>query len=389
MYLHGVELQEITDGIKPIQVVSTSVIGIVGTAPDADADAFPLDTPVVILGSRLAAANLDLVGDGLGTLPAALDGILDQAGALVIVVRVEEDVDPSITLTNVIGGVDVATGTYTGLQALLASKGSTGLSPKILIAPGFSHEAAVITELVSIADRLRAMVYADGPNTNDADAIAFIDSIGSKRVVVCDPWVTVFDSSESNNERIEPVSARIAGLRAKVDSEEGYHVAISNHTINGIIGTVRPIDYNIGDAACAANVLNEAHVATIINEDGWRFWGTRVAQKSDTTMLFEPVVRVNDIINESIQLAHQWAVDRNITVTYAEDVVEGINQFMRSLTVRNIILGGEAWFDPELNTSADIVLGMATFDFDFTPAYPAEHVIMRSQINNDRLEEIF
>ena len=40
-FLHGVEVIEIDAGPRPIQTVKSSVIGIVGTAPDADPDAFP------------------------------------------------------------------------------------------------------------------------------------------------------------------------------------------------------------------------------------------------------------------------------------------------------------------------------------------------------------
>ena len=49
-FLHGVDLVQIDDGIRTIQTVSASVIGIVGTAPNADANLFPLNTPVLLLG---------------------------------------------------------------------------------------------------------------------------------------------------------------------------------------------------------------------------------------------------------------------------------------------------------------------------------------------------
>lgn len=47
-FLHGVEVVQIDTGVRPIQTVRSSVIGIVGTAPDADATAFPLNTPVLV-----------------------------------------------------------------------------------------------------------------------------------------------------------------------------------------------------------------------------------------------------------------------------------------------------------------------------------------------------
>jgi phage tail sheath protein FI len=45
-----------------------------------------------------------------------------------------------------------------------------------------------------------------------------------------------------------------------------------------------------------------------------------------------------------------WAVDRNITKTYIEDVLEGVNAYLRHLRTVGAIINGQAWADPELNT---------------------------------------
>ena len=84
-FLHGVEVVQIDNGARPIQTVRSSVIGVIGTAPEADASVFPVNTPVLIAGSLLEAAKLGTSG----TLPQAMDAIFDQTGAMVVVVRVE------------------------------------------------------------------------------------------------------------------------------------------------------------------------------------------------------------------------------------------------------------------------------------------------------------
>ncbi len=48
---------------------------------------------------------------------------------------------------------------YTGMQALLAAQQQLGVKPRILGAPGLDTEA-VTTALVSVAQKLRAFVYA-------------------------------------------------------------------------------------------------------------------------------------------------------------------------------------------------------------------------------------
>ena len=385
-FLHGVEVLEIDAGPRPIRTARSSVIGIVGTAPAAT-DAFPLNTPVLIAGSRAEAAAL---GD-TGTLPAALDGIFDQAGAVVVVVRVAADEDEAEALANVVGGVDALTGQLEGVHALLGAESVVGVAPRILCAPGFTHQRLndeanpVVAELVGIAERLRAVIIADGPNTTDTAAIAAAGDFGTPRVYLVDPWVRVFRDGET---MAEPASARVAGLIAKSDQERGFWWSPSNQLINGIVGTARPVDFALGDANSRANLLNEQNVATIIRQDGFRLWGNRTLS-SDPKWAFLSVRRTADIINDSLQRAHLWAVDRNITRTYVQDVEEGVNAYLRTLVAQGAILGGRCWADPDLNSPANIAQGKVYFNFDFTPPYPAEHITFRSQLVNDYLQEVF
>ena len=75
-FLHGVTVTEVASGARTVSIASSSVIGVIGTAPEADAEVFPLNTPVLISGSYTEAAKLDETG----TLPNALKGILSQTG---------------------------------------------------------------------------------------------------------------------------------------------------------------------------------------------------------------------------------------------------------------------------------------------------------------------
>ena len=81
-FLHGIEVVQVDSGARTVKTVSSSVIGIVGTAPDADSAKFPINKPVLIPGSLTEAAHLGTEG----TLPDAINGIFDQTGAVVIVI---------------------------------------------------------------------------------------------------------------------------------------------------------------------------------------------------------------------------------------------------------------------------------------------------------------
>lgn len=402
-FLHGVEVIELDDGARPIQTVKSSVIGLVGTAPKG-----PVNTPTLILGSRSEAVKI--FGDNMNyTIPKALDGIFDQTGAMVVVINVADPdnsahktsgvLDPTkITLGDIVGGVDEDTGKYKGVSALLAAQSEVGVTPRILIAPGFTHQTPldeddepianpVVSELLGIAESLRAVILADCPNTNDTDAVNYREDWGSARIYPIYPWVKVLNPADNSIVQ-EPPSARVAGLIAKSDNERGFWWSPSNMVINGIVGISKPIDFALGGSNSKANYLNEHNIATIIQQDGFRLWGNRTTS-ADTKWLFLQTRRTADMINDSLLKAHMWAVDRNITKTYIEDVLEGINNYLRHLKSIGAIIGGNAFADPALNTPDQIALGKVSFDFDFTPPYPAEHITFRSRMIDDYLEEIF
>ena len=381
-FLHGVEVLEIETGTSPITTVKSSVIGLIGTAPGADPVKFPLNTPVLIAGRRADAAGLGTAG----TLSAAIDDIFDQIGSVIVVVRVEENADPDATLSNVIGGIDPVTGLNEGVQVFLDADSTLGVTPRILVAPEFSHHQAVVAEMVAIATKLRAIIIADGPNTTDAEAIAYREALGSDRIYLVDPWVKVWDTV-SSTEIVRPASARIAGVIAKSDAERGYWHSPSNRLIGGILGTARPIHFALGDASSRANILNENEVTTIIQREGYRLWGNRSCS-AIPKWAFLKRRRIADMIHESIMQGHFWALDRNVTRTYLEDVVAGVNAYGQTLINRGALVGFKCWVDPDLNTAEELEAGNVTFDFDWVETPTAEHITFRSMINNGYLTEV-
>jgi len=339
---------------------------------------FPLNVPVLVTNQRMAAH----LGRS-GTLPIAMTGIYDQAMPFVYVVRVAEGANLDETLTAVIGGTDPATGQLTGIAALLETRSE--MKSRILIASGFSQHKPVADALLTVAQKTRAIAVIDGPNTNDEAAIDYRSLFGSDRAYIVDPWFVVRDKDGS--QRPEAPSARVAGLIAQSDEARGFWFSPSNQVVNGVLRTTRPISWALNDADTQANYLNEFSVATFVAHEGIRLWGNRTCA-TDSRWAFLSVRRTADMINESLVKAHLWAVDRNITRTYVSEVTEMANAYLRQLKAKAAILGGRCWADPELNTPQAIADGRVYFDFDFTAPYPAEHIVFRSHLVGDYLEEI-
>ena len=446
-FLHGVDVVEQDSGARPIRTIATGVIGLVGTAKQG-----PINTPTLIAGSRreaslafgdddgtipaalagildqvgapvvvvnalertvVAAAAAQFAGGelqlGVGRGPYGIDDLVitdvgansqhaidvdytfDPATGLVKNVAtgsIGDDVDVEVSYSYLGDGAaadiegGTAGGTYIGVHALLQAKALGLPEPKILIAPGWSHAKSVADAMVSVADRLRAIAVADGPNTTDAAAVIHRDTFESRRLYLVDPQVLVGDPATR-----EPASARVAGVIASNDAERGFWWSPSNQPIQGVVGTTRPVDFVLGDQASRANHLNENAIATIVREDGYRLWGNRSCS-GDPKWQFLAVGRIADAVNDRLLRGHLWAVDRTITKTYLDDVVEGVNAFLRELVGLGAIVGGRCWADPDQNTPASIAAGKAVFSFDFTPVYPAERITFNSVVTNDYLEDL-
>jgi phage tail sheath protein FI len=383
IFLHGIEITQIDDGIRPIQTVKSSIIGVVGTAPTADATKFPLDTPVLITGPRMAAL-LGLTGTLLDTYNAAYaNGV-----SAMVVVRVQDSAVAATQTAAVLGSATLGTGIY----ALLTAANVTGQKPKILAAPGFTSSAAaspaspVVAALLTVAAKLNGIAVVDGPNTNEADAITVIGKYGSDRLYMIDPAVRVYDET-SGLFVTKPASGFVAGIISYMDVTKGFWWSPSNQIVNGIGATARPIEFGISNPETEANRLNAAKVATIVRENGYRLWGNRTAA-SDPLWAFLPVRRTADMVYESIEQALLWAMDRPFSAQLLLDIRDSVQSYLNSLKARGAILGGKVWLDPELNSEANLKAGKLFLDFDIEPPAPLEHLTFRAHREGSYYEEL-
>jgi len=100
-FLHGVETIEIEKGPRPIRVVKTAVVGLVGTAPiwSVDEENRRINKPTLILNDRDAVKYFGGQKTGY-TIPQALDAIFDQGAGIVIVVNVFDPATHKASITD-------------------------------------------------------------------------------------------------------------------------------------------------------------------------------------------------------------------------------------------------------------------------------------------------
>jgi phage tail sheath protein FI len=178
----GIEITRLDNEPHPAVKADMAVIGLVGTAPGADAEKYPLNDPVLVFSDDATAVT----GLGTeGTLAGQLELINAQLGdfqraARVVIVRVAEGVDDDATMTNLVGNSSLKT----GIHALRAAGPKLGVVPRLIGVPEFTYqqESGIDTVIVGsggtgyeVGD---AVTATGGGGTGFAAAVASVDGTG-------------------------------------------------------------------------------------------------------------------------------------------------------------------------------------------------------------------
>ena len=377
---HGIKITRTDITPPPVPLIGQGLIGVVGTAPAAKGDgkfsnaagnAIEYNEPFYL--TRRADAPVGDLGK-TGTLPAILNAIYRQGNVGVQMVIVAEGADDATTRTNMLGTEADLTGVY-ALQAADPIPKILCLGSDVANARVGGNANTLAAGLLEVAGSVRGVAVLDGPNTTQADALTFAGDFDSPRALLVDPGVVTADGSVL-------ASPSVAGLIASID----FWRSPSNRVLQGVVGTQRKIDF--GHTNSRAQVLNNAYIATIIRDGGFRFWGNESVTSTDPNYRFINILRTADAIEDSLERAHQWAVDRLITTRYFELVSQSVNNFLDKLTSQQIISGGVCFPDEEKNTASTIQEGQVFFNVEWSGAYPAQTLNIDMQLSGRFLEAL-
>jgi phage tail sheath protein FI len=379
MFHHGINVIEAASPSRTLRTVATAVIGLVATGPAAQAALFPLDTPVLVTDIEAA-----IVAAGeTGTLKAALEGIAEQVRAPVVVVRVAPGADATATNLAVIGKDEA--GVRTGMQALLGADAVVKMKPRIIGAPGLDT-LPVTTQLAGVAKKLRGMAYARAIGADVAALTAYRAGFTQRELMLIYPDVTVADGVLGATKPAFAV-AHALGLRARIDQEQGFHKTLSNVPLRDVVGLTKPIQFDLQDEDCDANLLNNADITTLVRINGeLRLWGNHTCATDDAFM-FESATRTAQVLADTVAEGMTWGMDKPLVPGLARDIVERINAKLRALKSADQLLGGAAWFDTNDNPTDQLKLGKLKIRYKYTPVPPLEGLTLVQEITDEYLAD--
>lgn len=365
-----------------------SIIGLIGTAPDADPVAFPLNKPVRLFSNDAAA--IEEFGL-LGTLMPAVKLINAQLGefsaaAVIVVVRVEEGTDDNDTITDIVGN-----GTTTGIAAFLHAPAALGITPRLIAAPGFTHQRqgnnanAVCAALPPILSKLLAHAVVDGPADTLQNALNWRETISSERIIAVNPTVLIPNRAVS-----QPLAPAILGLAVRRDmqfSGRPFH-SWANQPIYGIAGPSRNVSFSLTDGATEGQTLladnigilirSEMGVSSSLGNGGFIFVGTDNCGADDLWRFYN-VTRGRDYIHLMLLNTLRNYLGRfNITGQTVQAIINTMEQALRDLKAEGDILGYKVQFLADLNSPEDIRAGRIVVSFQAEEAPVLRHITIQS-----------
>lgn len=377
-----------------------SVVGIIGTAPGASAGTFPLNAPVSIYSNDVDA--LEALG-ATGTLPSAIALINSQLGdfqasARVVVVRVADAGTDAETIENIVGN-----GTTTGLAAFLRAGPELGVTPRLISAPGYTHQQEgedanpVCAAMPAVLSRLLAHAVVTVDPSSEAAAIAARETLASERVIPIAARVKV---ASGNSTVTVDAAPAVIGVAVRRDFEKGGlpFWSWANQPIQGIVGLERNVGFSITDGATEGQTLLAANIGIIVRGEmgvdnaltssGFVFIGTDNAGTDDLWRFYN-VTRGRDFIHLKVMASVKTYLGRfNITRQTVEAVLNTVRMALDDLQAEGAILGHRVSFRESDNSPEDLRAGRISVLFEAEEAPVLRRITLRSARYRPALEAL-
>jgi phage tail sheath protein FI len=341
---YGVNVVTSVKASRPIAIESTTPIAIVGYGGE-------LESGLHYYGSISAA--LEALGDSGGdeTLISALtDMDATNVNAPIFLSVVEKGVAQGESGEDDYVSAETATinSIVAGINELKKSGALFGSTPNLIVAPEYSHNAPVWAALQSVADALLATGIVDLYAQTEAEAIVQVANFGTKRLLLCDPYVQTAQG-------MRPASHLIAAMIARTDGEReyGWSDSFSNRVVNGVFGSSRAIEFIPGQT-CEADRLRTEKITTLIRYNGYRFWG---GETTDIDTIWQSLTRVRifDRVGQAGLEGVFFAIDRRADeLIYARQSIEGM---LNALKGAGVLLGYDVYWDKDRNTKENVTAG--------------------------------
>lgn len=370
-----VKIEEMEGTVKLTGILQKSVsVSIPGTKTDGEET--PQDTPLGINKDYL----MEFDDDGYLVITLTAEG----AGAAATEIIVEStSIDPDVVTASDVIGVS-ATGGEKGFEVLRQVYPKLGMTPGLILAPGWSHIPDVGIVLAAKCEEINGHFTCEGfidIDSTESGCVAYDKVKQAKEAAGCTSkhimalWPCVAAGSAWFW-----YSAIMAALTAYLDAsnDDVPNLSPSNKLI-GITGTVLADgETEVILDQLQGNAVNSFGVSTAINVNGWRTWGNRSAcypANTDPKDMFFCCRRFFSWWGNSFILTYFQKVDDPANRRLIETIVDTENIRGASYVADGKCARAEIEFIESENPVTDLIDGKLRFHQYLTPYPPAEDIL--------------
>lgn len=340
-----------------------------------------LDKLVIKNGENELAEDIDYIAsfddDGY-----VLITLTDSSISNIIVESVS--IAPELVDANdIIGGYNVATGKETGLELIRQVYPKFGLTPGLLLAPGWSQKPTVGVALAAKSTEINGtfscenLIDLDSSSTGatkytDCKDIKESSGYTNKHSILLWPQIKLGDMQFA-------YSAIMGALIAYTDAGNGDVPDLSpSNKLLGVSGIVLEDGTEILLDQTQANLLNGQGIVTAINVNGWRSWGNNTAiypASADPKDRWISCRRFFSWWGNSFILTYFEKVDSSANYRLIESIVDSENIRGNSYVAQGKCAGCKIEFNADENPITDVLNGKIQFKQWLAPYTPAEDIL--------------
>ena len=299
-----------------------------------------------------------------------------------------ECLDPDmVTEMDIIGGYDVATGQETGLEVIRQVYPKLGLTPGLILAPGWSSSTAVAAVLCAKTESINGVFTCETVIDMDCGECRVYTGLkeAKEAMAVSSPHAVLVWPKLKLGETVYSFSAVWAAMTAYTDAQNGdIPVESPSNELLNMGATVLEDGTELVLDTSMAELVNSFGIVTAINDSGWKSWGNNTAAYPGTTDPKDRWIacrRMMSWYRNHFILAYKAKVDRRGNYRLIESVVDSENIYLNSLSQDQKIAGGEISFNENANPVTSILGGNIFFDTKLAFFVPAEYIENRIEFD--------
>lgn len=291
--------------------------------------------------------------------------------------------DPDmVTASDIVGGVDIATGNETGLEVVRQIYPRFSMTPGILMAPRFSKDATVTAALqaktTEINGVFRAVCIVD-IDSSATGATKYTDvkiqkekqAATSTNCYAVWPYAKVGDLVYSGSTMAGALTSYTDAQHKDIPNWSPSNKTLSISAACLEDGTEVLLDQD------QANTINGFGVATFLKVNGYRLWGNNTCcypGNTDPKDRWFPVRRFMSWAANTFILTYFQKVDNPMNHRLIESIMDGENIRGNSFVAGEICARYDIIYDEAENPVTDLINGKIVFHQYITPFVPAEDI---------------